>query len=311
MLDITTIDRRAIPDGAKLSIQKLADGWPVRFLEWAPPGKARGTVLIANGRGDFMEKYIEIFAHFVEQGWRVVSFDWRGQGGSGRLSSDPQAGHIDDFAPWIDDFAEIAEKIRRADEPFILCGHSMGGHMVLRALTEQRVPADAAILSAPMLGIRLPGIPFSVANAVAKGMAGMGDSSRRAWKGTTTGAEFQRKLTHDDVRYADEIWWREHDPALALGSPSWGWIRAAYRSISNSFTPERLAKVTMPVLVMIAEADQLVDPRYANRAARALPNATIISFGQEASHEILREIDPVRLRAFGEIDGFLDRLFPR
>lgn len=311
MIDAPPIDRRSFPAGAALSTLTLADGWAVRFFELEPDGKARGTILIANGRGDFMEKYIEIFAHLAALGWRVASFDWRGQGGSGRLSPDPQAGHIDDFAPWIDDFAEIATKVRRSDEAFVLFGHSMGGHLVLRALTEERIACDAAILSAPMLGIRSPGISQGVASMVARTIARLGDPARRAWKGSTTGAEIQKNLTNDDTRYADEIWWREQNPALALGAPSWGWIRAAYRSILSSFTAERLARVTMPVLILNAEADRLVDARFTDRVAPLLPQAKLVRFGAEASHELLREVDAVRLRAFGEIDAFLDAQFPQ
>ena len=45
-------------------------------------------------------------------------------------------------------------------------------------------------------------------------------------------------------------------------------------------------------------------------AARRLPNAEIVRFEDEARHEILREVDPVRDRAMDAIATFLDREAP-
>jgi len=59
--------------------------------------------------------------------------------------------------------------------------------------------------------------------------------------------------------------------------------------------------------MLIAEHDQLVDPRAAAQVAARLPNATLIRFGRGAAHELLREADPVRQRAMAAIDAFLDR----
>jgi lysophospholipase len=56
---------------------------------------------------------------------------------------------------------------------------------------------------------------------------------------------------------------------------------------------------------LVAEADQLVDPRTALSVSARLPNAQIVRFGAESAHEILREADPVRNRALGEIEAFL------
>ena len=72
----------------------------------APHGLARGRAResaaaacsSSNGRGDFIEKYLETYAHFQAAGWNVTAFDWRGQGGSrgpGRGKSLGQLRHPD------------------------------------------------------------------------------------------------------------------------------------------------------------------------------------------------------------------------
>ena len=59
--------------------------------------------------------------------------------------------------------------------------------------------------------------------------------------------------------------------------------------------------------MLVADADGLVDSRAAIRLAARLPNVQLERFGRESAHEILREDDAVRLRAYALIDEFLDR----
>jgi lysophospholipase len=56
--------------------------------------------------------------------------------------------------------------------------------------------------------------------------------------------------------------------------------------------------------MLCAEQDRLVKTPAIRLAARRLPNATLVCY-PDAAHELLREIDPVRLAALAEIDGFL------
>ena len=117
-------------------------------------------MLFQTGRADVIEKYLEVFAHLVARGWSVTAFDWRGQGGSGRLLTDRHVGHGGDFSILVADLRTFwagwrAEDLA-GDLPHVLLGHSMGGHLALRAVVERAVDPDALILVAPMLGLRLP-----------------------------------------------------------------------------------------------------------------------------------------------------------
>ena len=47
-----------------------------------------------------------------------------------------------------------------ASAPHVLAAHSMGGHIVMRALIERAVDPDAVVLSAPMLGMAGPPLPL-------------------------------------------------------------------------------------------------------------------------------------------------------
>ncbi|WP_313958574.1 alpha/beta hydrolase [Novosphingobium sp. 9] len=238
-----------------------------------------------------------------------------GQALSGRLGKDALTGHISDFAIWIDDFAAIwADWAARTPGPHVLIGHSMGGHLSLRAVAEKRVLPDALVLSAPMLGIHPAAVPSSVLLPVAKVIAALGDRRRPGWKHSEKPkfppVNRAKLLTHDEARYADEAWWREQRPGLAMGAASWGWIERALSSIHGLEKRGVPESVRVPVLLFGTSADGLVSWPAIERAAKRLPNARLLAFGDEARHEILREVDPVRDRAMQAITAFLDEVAP-
>jgi lysophospholipase len=189
----------------------------------------------------------------------------------------------------------------------------MGGHLVLRAVVERRVDPDALVLSAPMLGFA-GNIPNGIAHAVAKLMCAIGDRARPAWKWSEkpgqVPASRQALLSHDDARYQDELWWREHRPEVVMGPGSWGWVERAYASMKVLFAAGGLEAVATPVTIVATSNDKLVGIRATEEAARRLPNAELLCFGKEAHHEVLREEDAVRDRAMAAIDAFLDKVAP-
>jgi lysophospholipase len=309
-------DRRAIPDEAAESFWNAADDHPIRRIDW--PGaseKRRGSLLFMAGRGDAYEKYLETLDHWHRRGWRVTAADWRGQAGSGRLGFDPVTGHVDDFAIWVDDLAHLWTQWRaETPGPHVLVGHSMGGHVVLRALVEQRVDPVAMVLSAPMMGFRPSYIPDSMLGWVARRLARLGDPRRPAWKwnekpGVPPDDRIEL-LTHDKDRYADELWWRAARPEIVMGPASWGWLASALASVRLLQQPGVLEKVATPMLILATSEDRLVEFGAIERAVARLPKAELIRFGRESRHEILREADPVRDKAVEAIDVFLDRTAP-
>ncbi|MBX3593121.1 alpha/beta hydrolase [Sphingomonas sp.] len=305
MSDIA-FDRRAIPQGASVTSWTARDGYALRSFAWPVSGAARGSILFQGGRGDVFEKYLEAFDHWHGQGWTITSFDWRGQGGSGRLTEAANCGHIADFADYIADFRDFARQWMAATPgPHVIMGHSMGGHLVLRGLVEKAARPDAAVLIAPMLGLKSP---LGLGERMARILGGVGDSTRPAWKSNerpyTTDTR-ESLLTHDADRYQDELWWQQRNPGNVTGPPSWKWVIEAYRSTRELRGNPALRTMDVPVLALIAEADGLVDPKAALATVAKLPDARVVRFGKESAHEILREIDKVRNRAIGEIDLFL------
>ncbi len=309
-------DRRNIPAGAREAMWRAADGHEIRRIDWpGPDGPPRGALLFFGGRGDAYEKYLETLEHWRRRGWQVSAADWRGQAGSGRLGLDDRTGHIDDFATWVGDLAALwAEWKAATPGPHVLAGHSMGGHLVLRALAEGKVDPAAAVLSAPMLGFLPDNAPAALLHAAAKLMCALGDRRRLAWKWSEKPGQLPGDrialLTHDEARYADEVWWREARPELAMGPGSWGWVERAYASMRRLSRAGVLEAVRTPLFIVATTEDRLVAYGAIARAARRLPDAEFLTLGTEARHEVLREADPVRNRVLAAIDAFLDRSAP-
>jgi lysophospholipase len=304
-------DRRRIPAYATVSMASAPDGWPLRTYSQPRRGEARGSILWLGGRGDIFEKYLESFDEWAASGRSVTSFDWRGQGGSGRLGADPRVGHVDDFATWIDDLAAFFDDwSNRESGPHFVMGHSMGGHLLLRALAERRITPDAVVFSAPMLGFDTGPLPFSWTARLAHLMARITNSRHAAWrsneKPSLPGASRQNLLTHDNARYADELWWKQQDSVLVLGPPSWTWLDAAFRSIALLRRPQAVEHIVQPILIVGTDGDQLVSPRAIRYFAPRLPHAKLFMLGKKAAHEVLRERDEFRDRAMAEITAFLD-----
>jgi len=310
---------RTIPGDAKESKWRASDGHLIRRIDWSPPSEntqLRGSLLFMAGRGDAYEKYLEAFEHWRGQGWRVTACDWRGQGGSGRLGLN-NAGHIDDFSVWVGDLAQFwrgwaAEHVG----PHVLVGHSMGGHLTLRAAVDQVLEPkpDALVLSAPMLDVFPEYLPLFMKRWFARAMMKLGDPGRPAWgakEKPVTLVKLRRDLlTHDERRYEDEQWWRAQRPELVLGPGSWGWVNGAMDSIARINQRGAIEAVDLPVFMLATSADKLVSPAAIALATRRLPDVEALVLGEEARHEILREVDLVRDKALEAIDDFLKRRVP-
>lgn len=300
--------RRALPPGVDLSMRTMTDGHALRTASWTD-GR-RGSILFLNGRGDFIEKWSEAYHDWRDRGFALAAFDWRGQGGSGRLLSDRLRGHGPAFEVWLADLAvQVAWFRDTHPAPHFAVAHSMGGHLLLRHLEDGGNDFERAVLLAPMLGLRAAPIGPGMAWLVARGAGLLGLGERYA-PGSgplvrgIAGSIRQRRLTSDVDRYGDEGWWLDQDAALALGGVTNGWLANAFSSLSALWRKGALEKVTTPLMILVAEHEALVDNAATARAVKRLPKAWLQTV-PAAAHELLREADAIRLPLLDGIDGFL------
>lgn len=299
---MTTLNaRRCHPDQLAVTQWCAKDGWPHRAFSLPPIDAARGEIIFVGGRGDFFEKYIEALEHWSANRWHVRGFDWRGQGGSGVTHPDAYC-HIADFAQLVGDFAGFCAREDSGEGPRVVIGHSMGAHVLLRALAEQRVQCDGAVLLSPMLGIRAGRMGARFVNAL--GNIGFLPrlAQRPIWRGPP--GINPGHLTACPDRHADKLWWKETQPHLARGGPTWLWLAAATRSMRQLEHMLR-ARVPLPPCLTISGARDRVIDNIATRRVLGHNPDIILRDIMTGGHELLRESDEARLQTLNEIDGFL------
>jgi lysophospholipase len=278
----------------------------LRYACWSGPARARGSVVLLTGRGEFIEKYAtEVVGELVDRGFAVFALDWRGQGLSDRPLADRDKGHIDNFTTYMADLRLFLDKIVApvAPRPVVAVCHSMGGHILMRHLSENGSgPFSAALIVSPMTALQREAFLRSVLML----MPVVPAVDHRYLFGTgpflLLAREFHSNfVTHDERRYRFSEDWFKADPRLSLGGPTIGWARQAVRSMTEALAPGYLERIDLPILLMSATEDRLVDPTGHIPVAQRLPRAELLTV-EGARHEIMMETDAIRAHFWQAFD---------
>jgi lysophospholipase len=280
-----------LPEGASVEWFWGAGGARLRAALFPPSGVPRGSVVVSPGRTEPIEKYVEAARRLALRGFVVLIHDWRGQGLSDRLLRDRRLGHAEGHAPFLADFAGLLAAFgSRLPEPWIALGHSMGGCLSLLALAEGKTRFSAAILSAPMLGLRTGEVPRALARVLAATLTALG-AGRLAVPAPASPTTFEANLlTHDRGRFARGLAQIEACPDLALGPPTWAWLDFAFKATHLLAIGAGVPGVTIPVTVVAAGDDRIVDNAAAKFVTARLPKGRYLE-APGAYHEILQETD--------------------
>jgi lysophospholipase len=283
----------------------------LRYALWNATGTSRGTILLLTGRGEFIEKYAtEVVGELLARGFAVAALDWRGQGLSDRSLGAHDAGHVDSFASYIADLQLFVDTIVAPDaaRPVIALCHSMGGHILMRYLAEHGAgPIAAAAIVSPMTGLQRELFLRSILMLLPEVPA----VEHRYLFGTGPFVFLAREfasnhVTHDERRYRWTEAWFAADPRLSLGGPTVGWARQAARSMTACLAPGYLERIELPVLLLTAGQDQIIDPSGHAPVAARMKHARHVTLA-DAKHEIMMETDDIRARFWAEFDGFVEK----
>ncbi len=290
-----------------IDMLNIGGGLKMRYGIWPFPGaECRGSVLLLNGRAEFLEKHLETVCDLMERGFDVYSLDWRGQGLSSRMLKNPHKGHVACFEDYIHDLELFVRTVMgTATCPRTILAHSMGAHIALRFIRKHDGFADRAVLVSAMCDIRTFPLPGVLARRIVKWAAhsgrkdrylpGDGDYRKKPY--------FANPYTSDPVRFQDEHRAIALNPALALGGPTCGWAAAAFDSIDQLQTPGFAEAVHTPVLMIAGLKDRVVRLDAMKEISRKLPLSRLLVI-ENARHEILKETDAVRKRFWEAFDRF-------
>jgi lysophospholipase len=297
-------ERFLAPRGFVWGSFPTADGAALRWGHLAAENPRAECVLVG-GFGDFIEKQFETIRDLAARGLSVWVLDWRGQGGSTRPKRWPNRPRGRRFDRDADELAQFAAQSLSPGQPHILIAHSMGGAIALLCLHRRPLLFDAAILSAPMLGIITGRAPPTLLRAVTgpARLAGLGIChlpGTKRWRPDQPPTPERSRISSDAERCRIRHAWISSEPGLRLDQPTYGWLDPALSLIARIGKRRFLAGITTPILLGSAGLEHVVIPAAHRRAARLLPDCTLFEL-PESKHEPFLERDAIR-------DVWLDRV---
>ncbi|WP_108482314.1 alpha/beta fold hydrolase [Oceaniglobus ichthyenteri] len=277
------------PEGGQCHWTTTSDGLRIRVAHWAKGVK--GTVLLFNGRTEYVEKYGPAAGEFAARGYGMITADWRGQGLADRMIEDPNPGHVAKFSDYQKDVAAFLGMANRLNlpRPYYLVAHSMGGAIALRALHDG-MKVNAAVFSAPMWGISMaPALrPLAWSLSWASRSIGLGQNLT---PGTKRESYLNAVAFEDNMLTTDREMWEwmrtqvSKHPELVLGGPSLRWL---YEALNDTRHLSRLPTPTVPTLTTLGSDEQIVDPDRIKALMADWKNGTL-DIIRGAKHEVMMD----------------------
>jgi non-heme chloroperoxidase len=242
------------------------DGVEIFYKDW---GKDQ-PIVFSHGWPLSADDWDTQMLFFLKNGYRVIAHDRRGHGRSSQVSD----GH--DMDHYADDLAALTAHLDLKNA--IHVGHSTGGGEVAHYLGrhgESRVAKAVLISAVPPIMVKTPanpgGLPTEVLDGLRKALA---DNRAQFYLDFASGPFYGfNRPGAKPIPGVIQNWWRQG----MMGS-----TKAHYdgiKAFSETDFTEDLKKITVPVLVMHGDDDQIVP--YADSAplsAKLLKNGTLKTY---------------------------------
>lgn len=298
-----------LPGHARAWFATTHDGAQLRFASWRPTvRRVLGTVVVMQGRAEFIERYGETIAELRRRGFHVLTFDWRGQGGSQRFVKRPRKGHVGRLRHYESDLALAMAQMRETlPGPYFVLAHSMGAAICLDAARRGLLPVSRLVALAPMLDLTIIENPRR-AKRLASLLFWLGLGSSFVPGGGETAIATKpfegNRLTGDARRYARNSALSAEARHLSIGDPTIAWIRNAFALMARLGSPQAAREVRVPTLVIAAGRDRVVSTPAIERFAARLKTGQALVL-PTARHEILMESDAIRAQFWAAFDAFI------
>jgi non-heme chloroperoxidase len=242
------------------------DGVEIFFRDWG----SGQPIVFSHGWPLSADDWDNQMLFFLHRGYRVIAHDRRGHGRSSQVGD----GH--DMDHYADDLAEVVQHLDLRDA--IHVGHSTGGGEVAHFLArhgESRAAKAALISAVPPLMVKTEANPEGLPKEVFDDLQAQLAANRSVFYRALPSGPFYG-FNRPGVQPSEAIianWWRQG---------MMGGAKAHYDGIvafSQTDFTEDLKRITIPVLVMHSEDDQIVPYVAAGpKSAELLANGTLKTY---------------------------------
>ena len=283
-----------MPEGAVAGTVKTSDNQEIRYAHWRASGyPIQGTVLLLHGRAEYIEKTYETVSALRAGGFGVLTFDWRGQGGSSRLLENERAGYVDDFDQYTLDLDAIVHQVALPDcvSPLYILAHSTGALISLLAAPAFTNRIRRMVLCAPFLGFAKMPVSQQAVKLISGMLCAFGLGEVYLSGGATPDENrpfIGNKLTTDTKRFERNQKFVEEYRSLSIGGPTAAWVFAACRAMDRVNDPDFHNQINIPTLLVSAGSDDVVSNMAIEELGRRLRSGSTLTI-PGAKHELMQE----------------------
>ncbi|MFI7001938.1 alpha/beta fold hydrolase [Nocardia sp. NPDC050175] len=261
-------------------------GSGIAWRAWLPDSPARGVIVLVHGVAEHSGRYVHVGQTLAAAGFAVYALDHIGHGKS--AGSKANIGSMDGAADNVAAMLDIATR-EHPGVPRFLVAHSMGSLITLHLATRAPIDVDGIVLSAPPLDI-------SAGNAVQRALAPI------LTRLTPNLGVLKLDSSHIS-RDPAVIRAYDNDPLVYRGALP---ARTATEILNTTVLVKgRLAKLTVPVLVLHGTADALAAPSSTDLIEQGAGSKDLTAIRYEGLyHEIFNE--PEKDKVLGDVLDWLE-----
>lgn len=287
-----------MPYSLPSSIESGTDKTQLVLRHWplADSAQPAGVAVIVHGLGEHSGRYNHVAAHLNRWGWSVVSYDHRGHGQSGG-----GRGLLPTDSAFLSDLGQVLTEVRRTypTQKLLLIGHSMGGLIAARYVSEAlsptpnadwAQPVDALVLSSPALDLGLNGFQKALLGSVGKLAPTLAVSNGLKPEWVCRDPDVVKAYVNDPL---------VHDRACGR--------LVNFMLAGGSHVMAQAPRWQVPTLLIYGGADRCVNPAGSARFAQLAPSNQVRSKAYaHMAHEIFNE--PDQSLVFDDLKQWLDTL---
>jgi len=247
---------------------------------WQPEGQSRAVVCLVHGIGEHGGRYAHVAEALIQAGYILFAFDLRGHG----KSSGPR-GHTPSYEALMNDISSLLEVVNKefSQLPFFLCGHSLGGNLVLNYILRRQPQLKGAIVTGPFLR---PTFEFPAFKMI------LGKIVAQLFPAFFQKSGFDAKILSHDTEAVHAY---ENDP-LVHDHISARMFISVYQS--GKWALEHASEFSLPLLLMHGGDDRLNSSEASREFADKINENCTFKIWDDFYHKILNELGKEKVLKF-------------